>query len=101
MARYAPEGTPDDESRSKRRKIAAFDLDGTLIATSSGKKHADGPGDWKWWDRSVPSRLQSLYNNDGYVLGKSMAGFHGTQLTVSSLPPALDTESSSSRTRAA
>ncbi|KLU86922.1 bifunctional polynucleotide phosphatase/kinase [Magnaporthiopsis poae ATCC 64411] len=66
VARYIPEGTPDDESRSKRRKIAAFDLDSTLIATSSGKKHATGPGDWKWWDRSVPSRLQSLYNDDGY-----------------------------------
>ncbi|KAL8287824.1 hypothetical protein RB597_000035 [Gaeumannomyces tritici] len=75
VARYVPEGTPDNEPRSKRRKIAAFDLDSTLITTASGKKFASGPNDWKWWHRSVPSKLQSLYN-DGYrvVILSNQAG---------------------------
>jgi len=64
---YIPE-SGDDEPRSKRRKIAAFDLDSTLITSKSGKKHADNATDWKWWDSSVPLRLRDLYHVDGYVL---------------------------------
>ncbi|KAI2465793.1 PNK3P-domain-containing protein [Annulohypoxylon bovei var. microspora] len=65
VARYEPEKTGDLDRR-KRRKIAAFDLDSTLIATASGKKFADGPSDWKWWDSSVPSRLRRLYAEEDY-----------------------------------
>ncbi|TLD04300.1 uncharacterized protein PgNI_11937 [Pyricularia grisea] len=65
VAQYSPENY-QTEPPSKRRKVAAFDLDGTIIRTASGKKHADGPGDWQWWDPCVPLKLKSLYHEDGY-----------------------------------
>lgn len=61
--KYGTEGQP--EPLAKRRKIAAFDLDATLVTTASGKQHSDDPTDWKWWDSSVPARLRNLYE-DGY-----------------------------------
>ncbi|KAF4976021.1 hypothetical protein FZEAL_7277 [Fusarium zealandicum] len=64
-----------EEKSAKRRKIAAFDLDSTLIATASGKKHASNGTDWKWWDSCVPGRLRELYQN-GYrvVIMSNQAG---------------------------
>ncbi|KAK4096599.1 PNK3P-domain-containing protein [Parathielavia hyrcaniae] len=68
VAKYTPE---NDETRVldatvKRRKIAAFDLDSTLITSASGKRFVDDPADWKWWHHSVPERLLKLYNEEGY-----------------------------------
>ncbi|OTB04071.1 hypothetical protein M426DRAFT_262551 [Hypoxylon sp. CI-4A] len=65
VGRYEPENV-EEADRKKRRKIAAFDLDSTLITTASGKKFADDPGDWKWWDASIPSRLRQLYAEEDY-----------------------------------
>ncbi|OAL24904.1 hypothetical protein AYO20_10609 [Fonsecaea nubica] len=48
-------------------KIAAFDLDDTLVTPNSGNKWARTAVSWKWWDPSVPGRLKSLHN-DGYLL---------------------------------
>ncbi|KAK4160258.1 polynucleotide kinase 3 phosphatase-domain-containing protein [Cladorrhinum sp. PSN259] len=56
------------DSQIKRRKIAAFDLDSTLITPASGKKHADGPGDWKWWHHSVCPKLRELYEQDYQII---------------------------------
>ncbi|KAF1804956.1 polynucleotide kinase 3 phosphatase-domain-containing protein [Mucor lusitanicus] len=44
-----------------RSKIAAFDLDGTLIATKSGRVFAKDEHDWKWWDSVVPRRIEALH----------------------------------------
>ncbi|SCO78149.1 related to bifunctional polynucleotide phosphatase/kinase [Fusarium oxysporum] len=68
------DGVKEDET-IKRRKIAAFDLDSTLISTASGKKHAGSGTDWKWWDNSVPAKLRELYQ-DGYrvVILSNQAG---------------------------
>lgn len=63
VAKYETD-VKEDES-IKRHKIAAFDLDSTLISTASGKKHAGDEGDWKWWHSEVPEKLRSLYK-DGY-----------------------------------
>ncbi|KAG8677593.1 hypothetical protein FPOAC1_003617 [Fusarium poae] len=73
VGRFQPEKKED--RKEKRRKIAAFDLDSTLISTSSGKKHASSGTDWKWWHTSVPTRLQELYQ-DGYrvVILSNQAG---------------------------
>ncbi|CCC09567.1 unnamed protein product [Sordaria macrospora k-hell] len=71
VAKYVPEQAPaasDEAGKStiKRRKIAAFDLDSTLITSASGKKHSHDAADWKWWHHSVPDRLRKLYNEEGY-----------------------------------
>ncbi|GKU04979.1 bifunctional polynucleotide phosphatase kinase [Fusarium langsethiae] len=73
VGRFEPEKKED--RKVKRRKIAAFDLDSTLISTSSGKKHANSGTDWKWWHNSVPTRLRELYQ-DGYrvVILSNQAG---------------------------
>ena len=55
-------------SAPKRRKVAAFDLDSTLITTASGKKHAESATDWTWWDRTVPQRLRALHDDEGYAV---------------------------------
>ncbi|KAH7040208.1 polynucleotide kinase 3 phosphatase [Microdochium trichocladiopsis] len=65
VGRYQPE-VQEEEPPVKRRKVIAFDLDSTLITTASGKKFGDSPGDWKWWDSSVPARLRQLYTEEGY-----------------------------------
>ncbi|KAK2006330.1 polynucleotide kinase 3 phosphatase [Colletotrichum eremochloae] len=64
VGRYEPENTPIESD--KRKKVAAFDLDSTLITTASGKKHADAAADWKWWHATVPGKLKEMYNNQGY-----------------------------------
>ncbi|KAK4120461.1 PNK3P-domain-containing protein [Parathielavia appendiculata] len=68
VAKYVPE---NDEARVldttvKRRRVAMFDLDSTLIIAASGKRFTDDPADWKWWHHSVPERLRQLYNDEGY-----------------------------------
>ncbi|RCK66960.1 Bifunctional polynucleotide phosphatase/kinase [Candida viswanathii] len=52
---------------SDKVKVAAFDLDGTLIKTKSGGKFARGADDWKWWNDKVLDKLLELYE-DGHVI---------------------------------
>ncbi|CAF9914539.1 hypothetical protein IMSHALPRED_001936 [Imshaugia aleurites] len=68
FARHQPDiaDTPT-EPPLKRRKIAAFDLDSTLIRTSSGNVFAKDATDWRWWHFSVPSVLKDLHA-DGYAI---------------------------------
>ncbi|KAK2606504.1 hypothetical protein N8I77_005247 [Diaporthe amygdali] len=65
VGRYEGGGIADEPSNNKRRKVAAFDLDSTLITSASGKKFGSDPSDWKWWDSTVPAKLRSIYQ-DGY-----------------------------------
>lgn len=62
------DGHDPQQTGSHGPKIAAFDLDGTLITTASGKTFSDDPIDWKWWHPSVPSTLRSLWQKDGYKI---------------------------------
>lgn len=54
-------------SRPKPVKVAAFDLDDTIIKTKSGKTFSLGPDDWQWWHATVPAKLKQL-NEDGYAV---------------------------------
>jgi bifunctional polynucleotide phosphatase/kinase len=74
-ARYEPSNGPlsnvpqtlNGSTDSQSIKIAAFDLDDTLITANSGNKWARHANSWKWWDGSVPARLKQLYS-DGYIV---------------------------------
>ncbi|OWA50251.1 Bifunctional polynucleotide phosphatase/kinase [Hypsibius exemplaris] len=52
---YNPDGL------NGRKKIASFDLDGTIITTKSGKVFAKDAGDWQFLYPDVPGKLKSLH----------------------------------------
>ncbi|KAG9047609.1 hypothetical protein FS837_001867 [Tulasnella sp. UAMH 9824] len=50
-------------------KVAAFDIDGTLIKPKSGAKFAKDHEDWKWWADGtiIPKKLKEL-DEEGYSI---------------------------------
>ncbi|TYZ63300.1 hypothetical protein PybrP1_009089 [[Pythium] brassicae (nom. inval.)] len=55
------EATNGGGGAPSQRKIAGFDMDGTLIDTKSGKRFAKDASDWKWLHPSrVRAKLQDL-----------------------------------------
>ena len=48
-------------------KIAALDMDGTLIVTQSGKVFPTGPADWKLFNNKVKTKLNSMHD-DGFKI---------------------------------
>ncbi|CDK25485.1 unnamed protein product [Kuraishia capsulata CBS 1993] len=74
---YTPKPTrKEDEARSEaqvskdlKTKVAAFDLDHTLIKSKSGAKNFSiAPTDWKWLFPSVPQKLRELADQGFQVL---------------------------------
>ncbi|KAJ5670298.1 Polynucleotide kinase 3 phosphatase [Penicillium maclennaniae] len=60
--------TPENNAPNlpdKDRKIAAFDLDSTLIKTKSGNTFPRSATDWQWWNNVVPGKLREL-NSAGF-----------------------------------
>lgn len=47
--------------------VIAFDVDGTIITTKSGKRFPVSDDDWKFWHPSVPDVLQRV-SSEGYLL---------------------------------
>ncbi|EXJ58858.1 hypothetical protein A1O7_06288 [Cladophialophora yegresii CBS 114405] len=58
---------PSPQQRTLPVKIAAFDLDDTLIVPNQGKTWNRSATSWKWWDACVPGRLKSLHD-EGYLV---------------------------------
>ncbi|KAF9886227.1 hypothetical protein FE257_011950 [Aspergillus nanangensis] len=63
--KYAKES--DRKQAAEKPKVAAFDLDSTLVSTASGNTFPRNSSDWKWWHTTVPSRLRQLIE-DGYYI---------------------------------
>jgi bifunctional polynucleotide phosphatase/kinase len=62
------EGTFNDFIWNKKlTKLAAFDLDNTLIRVKSGKKFPTSSTDWCWLYDNVPDKLRKLIN-DGWCV---------------------------------
>ncbi|KAI9888560.1 MAG: hypothetical protein M1814_006801 [Vezdaea aestivalis] len=55
-------------SRLSKAKIAAFDFDGTLVSTKSGKTHSSQSDDWAWWRPEVPAVLEQLHEDGFHVI---------------------------------
>lgn len=62
IGKYTPEKYVQNLSE-KNRKIAAFDLDSTLIKTKSGNTFPRSATDWQWWNTVVPGKLRELNSN--------------------------------------
>ena len=71
--RYNP---TDDISAARKLpvKIAAFDLDDTIIIANTGSKWARSATSWKWWDQCIPGRLKQLHEEDYLVVFLSNQG---------------------------
>lgn len=63
---YQPSEAPETP-KTAPIKVAAFDLDDTLIVANSGSKWARSATSWKWWDGSIPTRLKALHK-EGYII---------------------------------
>ena len=67
-------------------RIAAFDMDSTLIAPKSGRRFPLHRGDWRWLHPEVPLKLKQLYR-DGWklVIFTNQAGISTGQTTAASI----------------
>lgn len=66
VGRYNPNAKAQPEPKLPV-KVAAFDLDDTIIVANTGSKWARSPTSWKWWDQSIPGRLKQLHEQ-GYLI---------------------------------
>ncbi|KAI6654898.1 Sodium-independent sulfate anion transporter-like [Oopsacas minuta] len=73
-------------------KIAAFDLDGTLITTKSGNVFPKNISDWKPLYTGVKNKLQSLHHNDGYdiVVFSNQMGISTGKTSITGMKEKLD-----------
>lgn len=60
---------PEKHAQAQPRpvKVAAFDLDDTLISPNSRNRWDRSATSWKWFDPSVPGRLKQLHK-DGFLI---------------------------------
>ncbi|CAG0915620.1 unnamed protein product [Notodromas monacha] len=72
-------------------KIAAYDMDGTLITTKSGKVFATNKDDWRIIYSEVPKKLKSLVQ-DGFkiVIMTNQSGVSAGKVTIKDLKSKLE-----------
>ena len=70
-------------------RLAVFDLDDTLITTSSGSRWARSATSWKWWDISVPTKIKALHKEGYQVIIISNQG----SISLKDNPKALQKDS--------
>ncbi|RAH72675.1 putative DNA 3'-phosphatase Tpp1 [Aspergillus aculeatinus CBS 121060] len=63
IGKYVAEA--ERKQTAEKPKVAAFDLDSTLVSTASGNTFPKSSADWKWWHSTVPTKLREL-NEKGY-----------------------------------
>eukprot|EP01127_Copromyxa_protea_P000063 TRINITY_DN1005_c0_g1_i2.p1 TRINITY_DN1005_c0_g1~~TRINITY_DN1005_c0_g1_i2.p1 ORF type:complete len:542 (+),score=105.58 TRINITY_DN1005_c0_g1_i2:2337-3962(+) len=51
-----------------RTKVAAFDMDSTLITTRSGARFPLSEDDWQWLYPNIPGELSRLYNEEYSII---------------------------------
>ncbi|TDL29789.1 PNK3P-domain-containing protein, partial [Rickenella mellea] len=65
------------------RKLATFDLDGTLInATFRRNKRKDGEVPWEWWNACIPQALKRLHDEGFSIIIFSNQCINPTQLVA-------------------
>eukprot|EP00775_Hariotina_reticulata_P003469 gene3469-3741_t len=57
-------------------KIAAFDLDGTIVHTKSGGDFARDAADWRWWNKDTAAKVAE-FADDGYKVGGIKTALEG------------------------
>ncbi len=56
------------QSNIHSHKIAAFDLDDTLIKTKSGKQFPQSADDWQFWNANVQPTIESLVDEEYKII---------------------------------
>ncbi|KAK8390442.1 hypothetical protein O3P69_010254 [Scylla paramamosain] len=79
------------KNMSSSEKIAGYDMDGTLIATQSGKVFATSYDDWKILYSEVPGKLKKLHDS-GYkiVIFTNQAGIGTGKHTVEGIQKKIE-----------
>lgn len=73
---------PSKEGGKVCAKVAAFDLDSTLVVPRSGAKFARDAKDWQWLDARVPHKLREFAERGFFLLVVSnQAGVEKQQTT--------------------
>lgn len=55
-------------SPSAPHRVAAFDLDDTLIRPSIGNKWSRSASGWKWWNNTIPTKLKELHEQGFHIV---------------------------------
>ncbi len=79
------------KGKLKGEKIAAFDLDHTLIRPSNGKKFSDTDTDWEVNDKSIKDKLEKLREEKYYlVIISNQKGISNGKVSIDTFKSKLD-----------
>ncbi|KAI0895151.1 PNK3P-domain-containing protein [Annulohypoxylon nitens] len=82
-----PDSYHNDIALQEDMKVAAIDLNMTLIVSKSGTLHGKDENDWRWWDESIPAKLKDLARKKYTIIITSNQG-RLTELDGSEAPEA-------------